>query len=919
MNTRQLSALPSRPFLALRIRPHILSPHTPRPRQAHVHASPRSVLSSPGVMLGRANKNYKASLPAAPSSKSDLKKELFPSSSPAIRDGNISDFTHRGSQSSSASASASQSARTSASWGSTKATSFPLKPKSDNVQRPPTASITSFVKPTSGFSSLYSRSDSFKDEPVTSAASNSTAGDTAPSVYIAEDDFSDDDALELDYQCPSALPPPSLPHQKDNGTRSSAISIHDTPPTRAYQPSPATSTQYIPWTSSPLEHFYPPPQPRRQSVKRESPDDPNPAPVVTVAKRRKLPASYSKQVKEESSIEDEDDIDLFKPSKSSSRLTINGTLKKERNMKKEDDGDLFAAFKSTATPAAKPKPALPWDTTHSAIKAKKNQFKVQSKVKVESQADLSMDEIRSAAAAHHKTTHAAVSLSAEQQHVQELVIEKKQSVFFTGPAGTGKSVLMRGIIAGLKKKWASDPERLSITASTGLAACNIGGMTLHSFAGIGLGKEDVPTLVKKIRRNPKAKNRWLRTRVLIIDEVSMVDAELFDKLSQIAREIRNNGRPWGGIQLVITGDFFQLPPVPDRNKRDTKFAFDAATWNTSIDHTIGLTQVFRQRDHDFANMLNEMRLGRVSEDTVQTFKSLSRPLVYDDGLNATELFPTRQEVDRSNETRLRALPGEVHSYVAEDSGDPNIRDKLLENMMAPKSIELKKDAQVMLIKNLDDNLVNGSLGKVLYFTSEAFFEANSKKMHGNGADSGDDEADMSAAKKKIKSYSRDSSLKDMKEYPVIQFNATDGTHRVLHIMPEEWKVELPNGDIQAKRTALPLILAWALSIHKAQGQTLERVKVDLGKIFEKGQAYVALSRATSKDGLQVLRFDKSKVMAHPRVIQFYNKLYSAESAVKKKTPTTISDFAKGRTANSVRNDIGVIDLDDDEEAMAAYG
>jgi ATP-dependent DNA helicase PIF1 len=158
-------------------------------------------------------------------------------------------------------------------------------------------------------------------------------------------------------------------------------------------------------------------------------------------------------------------------------------------------------------------------------------------------------------------------------------------------------VLMRAIISELRKKWARDPERLSVTASTGLAACNIGGMTLHSFAGIGLGKEDVPTLVKKIRRNAKAKNRWLRTSTLIVDEVSMVDGELFDKLAQIARTIRNNGRPWGGIQLVITGDFFQLPPVPDgHQKRDVKFAFEAATWNTSIDHTIGLTQVFRQKD-----------------------------------------------------------------------------------------------------------------------------------------------------------------------------------------------------------------------------------------------------------------------------------------------------------------------------------
>ncbi len=162
-------------------------------------------------------------------------------------------------------------------------------------------------------------------------------------------------------------------------------------------------------------------------------------------------------------------------------------------------------------------------------------------------------------------------------------------------AGTGKSVLMREIIAELRKAYVREPDRLAVTASTGLAACNIGGVTLHSFGGIGLGKESVPELVKKIKRNQKAKMRWMRTKTLIVDEISMVDGELFDKLENIARIIKNNGRPFGGIQLIITGDFFQLPPVPDYGKV-AKFAFDAATWNTSIEHTIGLTQIFRQKD-----------------------------------------------------------------------------------------------------------------------------------------------------------------------------------------------------------------------------------------------------------------------------------------------------------------------------------
>lgn len=393
----------------------------------------------------------------------------------------------------------------------------------------------------------------------------------------------------------------------------------------------------------------------------------------------------------------------------------------------------------------------------------------------------------------------------------------------------------------------------------------------------------------------------------------MVDGDLFDKLSQIGRTIRNNGRPWGGIQLIITGDFFQLPPVPDADKkREVKFAFDAATWSTSIDHTIGLTQVFRQRDPKFASMLNEMRLGQITQATVDAFKRLSRPLEFNDGVESAELFPTRAQVDGSNERRLRELPGKANRYDAIDSGDPNIRDKLLANMMAPKSIELKMNSQVMLIKNLDGSLVNGSLGTVIAFSDERTFDMTNMDEY----DSAMDDA-MAKARRKLKAFSREpepdgSGMK----YPVVRFISTDGVARVILCQPEEWKVELPNGEVQAKRVQLPLILAWALSIHKAQGQTLERVTVNLGRVFEKGQAYVALSRATSQEGLRVLGFDKSKVMAHPRVVNFYRQLYSAEEAAARR-PNSLSDLMANRkgvaAATPARE---VIDLDDEEAERA---
>lgn len=241
-------------------------------------------------------------------------------------------------------------------------------------------------------------------------------------------------------------------------------------------------------------------------------------------------------------------------------------------------------------------------------------------------------------------------------------------------------------------------------------------------------------------------------------------------------------------------------------------------------------------------------------------------------------------------------------------------------MMAPKVIDLKKGAQVMLIKNMDDTLVNGSLGTVTGFMSESTFE-----IMGDSIDTGLDHEIDPKVKQRMKAFSKDleaNAGSNTKEYPLVKFHAVDGSERVLLCIPEEWKVETPTGEVQASRKQLPLILAWALSIHKAQGQTLERVKVDLGKVFEKGQAYVALSRATTQEGLQVLRFQKDKVMAHPRVIGFYDKLYSAESAVKKKKATSsITNFAFRQTSDAETSAIhgrAVIDLEDDYEEFPVF-
>ncbi|EWC48606.1 hypothetical protein DRE_01828 [Drechslerella stenobrocha 248] len=566
------------------------------------------------------------------------------------------------------------------------------------------------------------------------------------------------------------------------------------------------------------------------------------------------------------------------------RRTLPWKAKEDAEKKAREDAELAAILPKPVvqTPVpVKPVTTLPWDKSASAVKAAKLDLKGKLQQKRALSTASVVQQSTSTKRGSKPTKH---YMSEEQSHVLDMVVNEGKSMFFTGSAGTGKSVLLREIITALRMKH-KNFDSVAITASTGLAACNVGGVTLHSFSGIGLGRDAVDQLVKKIRRVPKSKQRWLRTKVLIIDEISMVDGDLFDKLEGVARVLKNNGRPFGGIQLVVTGDFFQLPPVPD-NGRAAKFAFEANTWNSCVDHTILLTHIFRQKDAVFASMLNEMRLGALTPDSIARFKKLSRSLDFDDGLQATELFPTRREVENANNRQLQGLKADFERYTSIDDSpslDEAAREKLLSNCMAPRVLELKIGAQVMLIKNIDETLVNGSLGRIVGFLTEKMY---AMVVENDGEDAlfgsqGADAADMSSKHRALheRYASEQSRTTTAPKYPLVQWSIADGTQRSTLMLPESWKFELPTGEVQASRKQVPLILAWALSIHKAQGQTLDRVKVDLNKVFEKGQAYVALSRATTQEGLQVLNFDARKVMAHEKVRAFYKSLTSAEAAV----------------------------------------
>lgn len=485
-----------------------------------------------------------------------------------------------------------------------------------------------------------------------------------------------------------------------------------------------------------------------------------------------------------------------------------------------------------------------------------------------------------------------VKLSPEQAAVLNKVKSGK-SIFFTGSAGTGKSVLLREIIRTLG---GNNSHSLAITASTGIAAVNIGGTTLHSWAGIGLGLEPAKNLAGKFLGQGKFRpvlDRWRAVKYLIIDEVSMLDGALFDTLETIARLVRRNDKPFGGIQLILSGDFCQLPPVPNAGKDGQKvpvaFAFEAESWDRCVGRPITLTKVFRQKDQQFANMLNAMRFGNLKPEIVEVFQGLSRPVEYDDGIMPTELFPTRAEVSNANRTRLDALPGRPLLYPACDipgtnsNGQPVHLDamtRLLERLVVPKEVILKVDAQVMLVKNLlQGELVNGSVGRVTRFASVKDTAKTNLGAILNPEDK--------TAKAEIQTESE-------RLWPMVRF--TNG--REMLCVPAEFTVNNAQGGMEASRVQVPLIHAWALSVHKSQGQTLDRVKVDLRRTFEKGQAYVALSRATNMDHLQVLNFDASKVVAHPRVISWYQDLELKHEAFH------VDEFDE--------------DEMDDEEAIAAY-
>jgi len=319
------------------------------------------------------------------------------------------------------------------------------------------------------------------------------------------------------------------------------------------------------------------------------------------------------------------------------------------------------------------------------------------------------------------------TLNDEQTRVVESVLSG-HSTFFTGPAGSGKShvlsTLLKANKAGIGGKNGKQ-RKIVVTATTGVAACNVGGVTIHSFSGVGAGNGSLAELAKRVMGNEYSKDRWREVDILVIDEISMMAGSFLDKLNFVASRARNDRRPFGGVQLVVCGDFFQLPPI-DLSKQG--FAFESECWPEVIKCSVLLKQVFRQRgDTTLIDILNEARIGELSRQSVEVLRRHSTlpSAAFGGKLDENEeekIIPTlleckNKEVDKANEREMNKLEGEIVTYNSRDRAVSDGHQKQLKHCAAPQVLKLKVGAQVMLLKNLDleKGLANGSRGVVVRF------------------------------------------------------------------------------------------------------------------------------------------------------------------------------------------------------------
>ena len=469
-------------------------------------------------------------------------------------------------------------------------------------------------------------------------------------------------------------------------------------------------------------------------------------------------------------------------------------------------------------------------------------------------------------------------LSADQSRVLSLVMGGA-SVFFTGNAGTGKTYLLDRIVWALRAKHGDAfCDKVAVTATTGIAATQISGTTLNSALGVG-----APSLYRDFRNmhRPQNRTRVRRWETLIIDEISMLSGEFFETMEANLREVRDSGLPAGGLQLVLAGDFFQLPPVtkpviagntPADAFLNFGYTFQCPAWRgCGLRHEV-LTEVFRQRDAAFVALLDAVRgcdATAARKAVRRIVRACGRPLdTGDTGIKPTQVFSRNKDVDDMNAREMARLGAATSTFAGVDEVQVQTtlrdttmageavnrlrRSEFFRDCMAGARIELAVGAQVMLLKNMGagTGLVNGSRGVVTAFVPK------------------DAATPPATAAARSDAARWPGSL-----IPVVRF--ANGV--TMEVWPTKFTTTV-NGSGECSRVQVPLKLAWAITIHKSQGMSLDFVRVSLRSMFAVGQAYVALSRARTMEGLEILDWEENCARTDPAVVAFHTAMCAARDA-----------------------------------------
>jgi len=462
-------------------------------------------------------------------------------------------------------------------------------------------------------------------------------------------------------------------------------------------------------------------------------------------------------------------------------------------------------------------------------------------------------------------------LDDDQKRAYDAAISGK-NVFITGSAGVGKSWVLRKI----HKDIVAIGRRVAMTASTGGASILMNGSTVHSWSGIGIDNGENPSkTAKSISCRKKYSSRWKFTDCLIIDEVSMIAPEILKLLDYVGQFVRKTQAPFGGMQIILVGDFGQLPPVVKNGRADPRkqFCFQTQVWKEAIHCTILLRQVHRQKDKELVDLLQDIRVNRLTQSSEATLrKAMQNNLRNDKGIEPTRLYSLNRNVDEVNNMKLRLLPGPVHRYKAIDwAADSSFGEAFSKHCSMQDQLDLKVGAQVILLKNIDveGGLANGSRGVVTALDVPIASEQHSKREYFQKNESGSTIG---------------------VEVQFLNKRAVIGNHI------QEYSDQ---GTTVATRKQYPLRLAWAITIHKSQGMTCDLLEVDLKGCFEFGQAYTALSRARSLQSMKVVNFAPEAIMCARSVCEFYMALDGVKGVPsRKRSALTASNSFSSLTSSA---------------------